>query len=297
MINLLNLLCYSVDRPISNFSSSIPDDGFAVTAAEPWVKQKIEIIRQYLSAFVTAVASQVDELVFVDLFAQNGLCCLGNSKDIFAGIPLMALQQELPITKFVFCESDPEQFRILKIRVNKYFRERNSILLNGRPEDIIDKIKMYIPESRRGHKVAVFCVGDSFGLEPNFDVIQSLKDSNFTFLIPVTFHLGNRINYSFYLRKEREKLRKFIWLDKEIDTLRKEIDNNAIFYKRLIQIYEHHAQQLGMNTSVSTQKIDSGLMEIPTYSICLLSKKYSAKAIQLDALAGSNIQFALFNQN
>ncbi len=286
-----------VDTTPSPFSSSISDDGFAVTAAEPWVRRKVEIVQQYLTAFVTAVAPQVDELVFIDLFSQNGLCCLGNRKEIFPGVPLMALQQELPITKYVFCESDAEQFRVLKIRINKYFKEKNTILLNGRPEDLLDKIKMYIPKSRRDHKVAVFCVADSFGLEPDFDVIQDLKDNNFTFLIPVTFHLGNKINYSFYLRNEREKLKKFIWVDKDIETLKREITNNETFYKRVIQIYESHAQQLGMNTAVSTQKIDSGLMEVPTYSLCLFSKKYSAKAIQVDALAGSNIQFALFNQN
>ena len=96
----------------------------------------------------------------------------------------MALQQELPIAKYVFCESDAEQFRVLKIRTNKYFKEKNTILLNGRPEDLLDKIKMYVPKPRRDHKVAVFCVADSFGLEPDFNVIQDLKDNNFTFLIP-----------------------------------------------------------------------------------------------------------------
>lgn len=275
----------------------ISDDGFAITTAEPWVKYKIELIRQYLNAFVTALASQVDEVIFVDLYARNGLCCLGAKKDIFPGIPLMALQQDLPISKYVFCESDAEQSRVLKIRTNKYFKEKNIVLLNGKPEELIDKIKMYVSEPRKDHKVATLCVADAFGLEPGFEVIRQLNDYNFTFLIPFTFHLGRKINYRFYLGKEREKLMHLLEPDVMNNISEINAGSNSVFYKQLIQYWEKKVQELGMNTAVSTHKMDSGLMEMPTYSICLFAKKYSAKAIQFDALAGSHIQFALFNQN
>lgn len=275
----------------------ISDDGFAITTAEPWVKYKIELIRQYLNAFVTALASQVDEVIFVDLYARNGLCCLGAKKDIFPAIPLMALQQDLPISKYVFCESDAEQSRVLKIRTNKYFKEKNIVLLNGKPEELIDKIKMYVSEPRKDHKVATLCVADAFGLEPGFEVIRQLNDYNFTFLIPFTFHLGRKINYRFYLGKEREKLMHLLEPDVMNNISEINAGSNSVFYKQLIQYWEKKVQELGMNTAVSTHKMDSGLMEMPTYSICLFAKKYSAKAIQFDALAGSHIQFALFNQN
>lgn len=274
---------------------SIPDDGFAVTTAEPWVKHKVSLIGKYLSAFVSALASQVDEIIFVDLYARNGLYCLGARKEVFPGIPIMALQQNLPISKFVFCESDAEQSRVLKIRTNKYFKDKNVVLLQGRPEDIIDKIKMYVPEPRRSHKVATLCVADAFGLEPGFDTVKKLSEHDFTFLIPITFHLGSKIDYRFYLTKEKVKLREFLGM--ETDQPEWKAESNGIFYKQLIHHWETQVTELGMNASVSTHKMDSGLMEMPTYSICLFSKKYSAKAIQLDALAGSHIQFALFNQN
>ena len=273
----------------------VPDDGFAVTTAEPWVKSKLTLVNQYLNAFVTAIATKVDEVIFVDLYARNGLYCLGAKKEIFAGIPIMALQQNLPISKYVFCESDAEQARVLKIRTNKYFKEKNIILLQDKPEEIIDKIKMYVPESRRTHKVATFCVGDAFGLEPTFDTVKKLSAHNFTFLLPITFHLGNKINYRFYLTKEREKLSEFLGLETVQADWKPE--SNDVFYKQIIQQWESRAIELGMNSAVSTHKLDSGLMEMPAYSICLMANKYSAKAIQVDALAGSHIQFALFNQN
>ncbi|MEP2671452.1 MAG: three-Cys-motif partner protein TcmP [Cyclobacteriaceae bacterium] len=275
----------------------IPDDGFAITTAEPWVKHKIELVRQYLNAFVSALAGQVDEVIFVDLYARNGLCCLGAKKDIFPGISLMALQQDLPISKYVLCEGDAEQFRILKIRTNKYFKEKNVVLLNGKPEELIDKIKMYVSEPRKNHKVATICVADAFGLEPGFETIRQLNDYDFTFLIPFTFHLGRKINHRFYMGREKEKLVRLLGEELESNLSEKTVSSNSVFYRQLIQNWERKVEELGMNTSVSTHKLDSGLMEMPTYSICLFAKKYSARAIQLDALAGSHIQFALFNQN
>jgi len=275
----------------------VSDDGFAITTAEPWVKHKIDLVRQYLHAFVTALASQVDEVIFVDLFARNGLCCLGARKDIFPGIPLMVLQQNLPISKYVLCESDEDQARALKIRTNKYFKEKNIVLLTGKPEELIDKIKMYVSQPRKDHKVATICVADAFGLEPGFETIRQLNDYDFTFLIPFTFHLGRKIDHRFYLKREKEKLEHLLGGDLGNDLSEKSIGSNSVFYKQLIQKWERKVEGLGMNTAVSTHKLDSGLMEMPTYGMCLFAKKYSAKAIQLDALAGSNIQFALFNQN
>lgn len=275
----------------------IPDDGFAITTAEPWVKHKVQVVRQYLTAFVTALAGQVDEIVFVDLYARNGLYCLGAKKDIFPGIPFMALQQDLPISRYVLCEGDGEQARVLKIRMNKHFRNKNIVLLNGKPEELIDKIKMYVSEPRKNHKVATFCVADAFGLEPGFETIKQLNDYDFTFLVPFTFHLGTNIGYRFYLGREREKLTHFLGGEVQEGLSEKTIESNSVFYKQLLQNWEYKVEKLGMNTAVSTHKLDSGLMEMPTYSICLAAKKYSARAIQLDALAGSHIQFALFNQN
>ncbi|MEQ8425641.1 MAG: hypothetical protein RIA63_13080, partial [Cyclobacteriaceae bacterium] len=161
---------------------------------------------------------------------------------------------------------------------------------------ILDKIKMYVSEPRKNHKVATLCVADAFGLEPDFNIIRGLSDHDFTFLIPVTFHLGNKIDYRFYLGQEKDKVGRFLgWNQNDKRELKAE--SNNVFYKQLVQDLEFSANEIGMNSAISNHKMDSGLMEMPMYSMCLFARKYSAKAIQFDALAGSHIQFALFNQN
>ncbi|MEZ4972033.1 MAG: three-Cys-motif partner protein TcmP [Cyclobacteriaceae bacterium] len=285
-----------MDPLLSSPHTTIPDDDLVVTTGEPWVRQKVQLIRQHLIAFTSALAHQVDEIIVVDLFAKNGLYCLGAKRELFSGIPMMSLQEDLPISRYVFCESDPEQFKALKVRVNKYFREKNAVLMNGRPDELVDKLKMYIPESRRSHRVATLCVADSFSLEPSFEFVKSFSEYGFTFLVPLTFHLGAKINHRFYLNRETLKVNQFLGAG-DSENSDWNTDNNLLFYKQLVSKWGSRVSELGFDFSSTTQRLDSGLMEIPTYQMCLLSSKYSSKAIQTDALSGSNIQFALFNQN
>src|SRR6478752_5109764 len=170
------------------------DDSFSITAAEPWIKEKVAIVRQYLSSFVLNLHGRIDELVFVDLSAGNGLYSLGAKKEIFAAPSLMALSLDLPINRYIFCESDNTQSGILKIRTNKYFRGKNVIHLEGKPEELIDKLQLYVPQSKGNYKVAVFCLCDPFSLDIPFTVISKLNDLGFSFLIPFTFVLNDHLN-------------------------------------------------------------------------------------------------------
>jgi len=285
-----------LDPQFSSELLSLPDDGLAVTTAEPWVRNKVQLIRQHLLAFTATLADQVDELVFVDLYARNGLFCLGEKKDIFPGVSMMALQQDLPFTKYVLCEEDPDQFRSLKIRTNKYFKGKNIVLLNGKPTDLIGKLKMYVPAMRKNYKVAVICVADSFALAPPLETLHELDLHGFSFIIPLTFHLGPKIDYRYYLGEGKEKLKGFLGFlsDTEGDW---KADSNALFYKQLVHIWKNRLQGIGLTASSITQRMDSGLMEIPTYQTFLITSRYSARSLQTDALSGSHPQFSLFNQN
>jgi three-Cys-motif partner protein len=270
------------------------DDGLSMTAAEPWIRDKTSIIGQYLSSFVYNLHSQVDEIVFVDFNSGNGLYSLGSKREIFPSSALMALSLDLPIHRYVFCEHDNEESAVLKIRINKSFRGKNVIQLDGRPEELIDRLRLYVPQSKGNHKVAVLCLCDPFSFDIPFHIIAKLKDVGFSFLIPFTFVLNGQLNYKFYLLEEREKLKKFIGGDKNIERLEKEVGSNEAFYKRLVRIYENNMLALGLNASTSVHRIDSGLMEVPMYYTALFSGKFATKAIMKDVKSARNVQFELF---
>ena len=269
------------------------DDGLAVTAAEPWIKGKISIIERYLTSFVGSVAGRADSIVFIDLFAGNGIYSLGARKDLFFAPSLGSLSLGLPISKYIFCEQDHQQAHLLKVRVNKYFRGKNVVLLEGRPEDLIEKFKVYVPASDSKNRVAVFCVADPFTLDLDFAALTKLADLGFNFLIPFTFVLNDRLNYKHYLKTARARLDKYLGIVPGNDKL-ESIESNAQFYKRMVQIYDSNMLALGLNTSITTHKVDSGLIELPAYSIGFFSKKFSTKAIENDVRSMRHLQFDLF---
>lgn len=273
-----------------NFS----DDGLTVTAAEPWIKEKVSVIQQYLYSFVATLTGKVDEIVFIDFFAGNGVYSLGARKELFPASALMSLSLDLPITKYIFCESKAEQLQTLKVRVNKYYRKKNVLLLEGKPDMLISKLQHYVPRSKGAFKVAVFCLCDSFSFDLHFDTIAQLAAQGYSFLIPFTFALNDRLNHRFFLKENRDKLRNFLNGPEDLGRLENEAENNYQFYKRLVQIYQSNMLALGYNLSLSTHRADSGLMELSSYQIGFFSKQVSTKVIQQDVQATRHTQFELF---
>lgn len=273
---------------------AFPDDDLPAVAAESWVKYKINTIGQYLSSFAGQLAGKVDDIIFVDLYAGNGMYSMGSRKELFPSAALMSLALDIPFSRYVFVEEDPDRLNTLKVRVNKYFRNRNVILLPGKPADVIERLDLYIPQSKANYKSAVICLCDAFSLEVPFNVIKQLSQKGYSFLIPFTFALNDRVDYEFYLGESRERIKKFLGTD-HLDRLERNIDSNIAFYKRLVMIYQNNLLGMGFNGSTSAHKIDSGLMELPVYYMGFYSQNVSTKDIQESVESTHHVQFDLFD--
>ena len=81
--------------------------------------------------------------------------------------------------------------------------------------------------------------------------MEELSNLGFSFLIPFTFDLNKRLDYRYYLKESREKIKKYLGGYKDMDRLENGIENNIQFYKRLIQIYENNILASGLNASSS----------------------------------------------
>ena len=167
-------------------------------------------------------------------------------------------------------------------------------LLEGKPEDLLDKFNMYVPLSKGDYRTAVFCVCDPFSLDISFATLDRLTDFGFSLLIPFTFVLNDRINYHYYLTNSREKVKKFLGGNQSVERLEKDLESNVQFYKRLVRIHENSLLANGLNASTSVHKLDSGLMEMPMYYFGFFSKQFSAKAIQQEVESSRQIQYTLF---
>jgi three-Cys-motif partner protein len=277
----------------SSQDSSFQPDGLAATAAEKWVRQKVSIITEYLVSFTSHVAGKVDDVIFVDLCAGNGMYSLGARKELFPSSALAALSLGMPISKFVLCEEDLERAGILKIRVNKYFRNKNVVILEGNQSSIVDRLKIYVPPSKGNYKSACLCLVDTFSLDLHFETMEVLAAMGFSFLIPFTFALNSQLNFEYYLVENRDRLKRFLGMP-TLERIEHGVTSNGQFYKLLVRAYEQKLMAMGFNVASSVHKLDSGLMEMPLYCIGLFSKQVSTKAVQSDVGAAQHTQFQLF---
>jgi len=270
------------------------DDGFSITAAEPWFKVKVQLIQHYLHSFVANAASRADEIVFIDLFSGSGLYSLGHQKEVFAASSLASLQTDLPINKWIFCENDPEQARALKARVNRFSRSRNVLIVEedqDQPE-LLTKLQGYVPRSKGSYKVATLCLVDPFSLELPFSSLISLSNAlGCSFLIPFSFIINDRYNYEFYLGEQYPKLMRY--LGGGVNRV-ESIQRNFHFYKRVVNNFRNNMLVNGLTGSLSVHKLNSTLMDLPMFYMGYFSKQVSPKLIQADIQAAQHIQFELF---
>jgi len=286
LINIFLRLSISLRPSVTNFSN----DGFSITAAEPWFKVKVQVIRNYLQSFVTNAAVRTPDIIVVDLFAGSGLYSVGHQKEIFAAACLSSLTTQLPISKWIFCEKDSTQAEALRTRVDMHFRSKNVIVLEDHPEELIDKLRAQTQLRKGLPKPAIFCLIDPFSLDIPFSLIDKLVGLGFSFLMPFTFCLNERQNYRYYLQEHREKVSRY--LGGHVERL-DDAQANANFYKRLVKQYQNNMLMLGLNTALSAHPLRSSRMELPVYYVGFFSKTISPKTVQRDAVMEEQLFLSL----
>lgn len=277
-------------------NASLPNfqaDGLTITATESWFKVKVQLIRSYLQAFIINTSSKADEIIFVDLFAGSGLYSVGHQKDVFSGSSLASILTEPPFHKWIFCESNAEQAAALDKRIKKYFPEKNTCVFNIPESELIQILNSAVPSAKAGKKVAVLCLVDPFSLNISLNTVDKLASAGYSLLIPFTFPLNSRLDCVYYSQEQGELLKKFIG-GHHHERL-SNIDSNHHFYRKLVQLYQTNLMVHGLNSALSSHKLESNMMALPAYTIGLFSKQFSAQAIQRDVNVSEFLQFDLFS--
>jgi three-Cys-motif partner protein len=279
----------------SKLPGSVPnfkDDGLSITAAEPWFKVKVQLIQSYLQAFIMNASPKADSIIFIDLFSGSGLYSMGHQKDVFAGSCLAALSSSLPFRKWILCEKDAEQAAALDNRTRRFFPHNDVVVLHAAQGLSMEELTSHVPASKAGHHVAVICVVDPFSMEVPISLMHKLSASNYTLLIPFTFVLNERMNATYYVKEQRETLKKFVG-ESSFEQLSR-IDSNLHFYRKLVRLYQNSMLVMGLNTAISSHKLESKLMELPSYCIGFFSREFSTQAIQRNIDVTEHFQYELF---
>lgn len=235
---------------------------------------------------------KADEIIFIDLFSGSGLYSMGHQKEVFPGSNLLSLTLEPPFHKWIFCENDHEQASALDRRVKRFFSKKNVEILNFPAEEMMEAVIANIPRSKAGHKVATLCLVDSFSLDIQWAIIEKLADTGVSFLIPFTFAINNRMDVRHYCQEQEDVLKRIAGSGNYERLC--SMESNFHFYKKLVRIYQNNFLVKGLNSAISSHKLESRLMELPVFEIGFFSKQFSAQAIQRDVNVSEHLQFELF---
>jgi three-Cys-motif partner protein len=280
---------------LSHKPASVPqfhNDGFSITAAEPWFKVKVKVLQSYLQTFITQAMGKADGLVYVDLCAGGGLYSHGHQKEIFPSTSLSALAAGWPFTQWILCEHHPEEVAALRARVHSSFRSKNVTILDHHPDELAEKLRQLTQPARGNRRVITLCLVDPFSFEVNFALIRKLAEAGFNFLIPFTFSLNARQDYIYYLEEHPEKVKRFLGAQ-DLHRLQG-VESNLQFYKRMVRIYQNNMLMLGLNTTLTMHKADSRLMELPAYYVGFFSRQLSVRSLQRDVREAQIEQLELF---
>jgi three-Cys-motif partner protein len=234
---------------------------------------------------------KADEVVFVDLFAGSGLYSIGYQKAIFASSGFQAMSSSFPFTKWIFCERQAEQLKALDRRIRKYFPGLDTEIIDT-SERYMDQLLEAIPVSKPGRRVAVICLVDAFSLDIPITTIYKLVSMGYSLLMPFTFVLNQRMGCRYYVEENSEILRRFLG-DQNIDKL-KDLESNLHFYKRLVRLYQNNMLVTGLNAAISTHRLQSRMMELPTYHVGFFSRQFSTVAVQKEVNGSEFFQYELF---
>ena len=233
-----------------------------------------------------------DTLVYVDLSAGGGLYSHGHQKEIFPSISLSALAAGWPFSQWVLCEHHAEEATALKARVQRHFRGQNVTVLDHHPDELAEKLRSFTTPAKGSRRVTTLCVVDPFSFDVNFALIRKLAEAGFNFLIPFTFSLNARQNYTYYLQEHPEKVKKFLGAQ-DLHRLQG-VESNLQFYKRLVRIYQNNMLMLGLNTTLTMHRADSQLMDLPAYYVGFFSRQLSVRTLQRDIREAQTEQLDLF---
>jgi three-Cys-motif partner protein len=139
-------------------------------AIGPWSEAKLDILRDYASAYMTVLAKQrvIQRVVYIDAFAGAGAHISRKTGKQVLGSPANALNIEPAFTEFHFIDLDRSKVGLLeklasgRTDVHVYHDDCNDVLL-----------KTVFPRCRYGDYARGLCLLDPYKLAVNWNVLAA----------------------------------------------------------------------------------------------------------------------------
>lgn len=268
------------------------DDGYPIRDVARWSLEKHRIFKDYLGFFFgDKKLPECREISFVAPNAGSGLCRSG--AHVFRDLPLIALDKRYPFTKYIFSAFET-QAAALKIRVNKTFRSRNTVILN-RTEDMddLDRIRLYLPDPATTHKTKNLCLLDINTLELGFDFIKALSQLKIELVLFFVLHLKDQKAYQEILDEQPDVLGHFT--GEPVGDTFGNVSNNELFFRTLVNRYLSLLSDLGYNIQGGYYPCDVSDTGLSFFYSGYFSMQHSVKKMKRFLGGERRTQYQLFH--
>ncbi|MDP2167918.1 MAG: three-Cys-motif partner protein TcmP [Thermodesulfovibrionales bacterium] len=138
-----------------------------------WSEIKLEIIKEYASAYTKIMSSQswCKGYVYIDAFAGAGKHISKQSGEMIQGSPLNALEVEPPFTEYHFIDLDEERADVFRRMAKK---NPNVHAYHGDCNEIL-KTKIFPALTYNSRKRAL-CILDPYGLHLKWETIKAAAE-------------------------------------------------------------------------------------------------------------------------
>jgi three-Cys-motif partner protein len=245
-------------------------DGLKTTPIRRWALDKYRLVSLYSRLFSTGMKNKWDIRVYIDLCAGSGFSEIEETKRLYYGSPLLALNVPDPFNRYVFCERDDDSLRVLGERARRLFEGADIRFVPGNYDEQIQKIAEEIP---KGRSVLSLCFADPFDLSIKFSSIRHLAAHRIDFLFVLALYMDANRNILHYTRSDNPKIDDFLevkdwrqrWHDAEVDGI--------TFPHFLAELFRGQMEGIGyLPFPFHKMKLIRSDANLPLYHLALFSK-------------------------
>ncbi len=228
-------------------------DGLKMRDSQDYAKDKLRILRAYVYRFTTSMRNKLwRSLHYIDLQAGPGKNQFRPSESVDLGSPLIALTTKYPFSRHYFVEKGDDEFNALYTRITASQLTRNTTLLHGDCNQLVDQIvqeisavdSAYIQGKWPSLNLAFL---DPEGLELEWATVEKLAKINRMDLIINFSTSGFTRNAEQMLNSEHTtKLDSFFGTLEWKDQYRQVVGQDATKIRRvMLNFYQDRLKQLG----------------------------------------------------
>ena len=267
------------------------DDGFPSLEGQQWHKEKLGIIRDYLTQYAKRLDNRNRSLVYLDIGAGPGLLQL--DQHYLPGTPLIALDSKIRFDRYILCERDTKYAQALKVRTNKYFAGENVLILEGDINNTVEKLPQFIPLQDKNSKVSVFCLVDVYSFDVHFDTITWLAELGVDFLFINALPFNEYQNHQLYLNEEREVLNLHMGIPWSQVEDGQEANTDVLFYMSVVKAMEKRMKSLGYHVATMLHRYPDE-QAVPFFQSAYCTKNKTLSTLKTEVVRAQHVQTSLF---